>query len=343
MLRMATTLVPFVLIGDLDRAVAFGQRALDLATTPEDFTLQVVTRFHLGGAYAMLGDYRRAIDVLTWNIAFIEGELLQKRFGLPALPSVMSRAILAYSLAERGAFAEGLTHGEEASRIAEGVNHALSRLWPLRWVGDLYLLKGDLYRAMPELERGLALSQVAYLPIWIAHFAWRLGYAYALSGRIVEAEPLLEQAVQQYTFASMRVEQSRSVVHLGEAYVLAHRMEDAQNWAECALDLTQTHKQRGIQAWALRLLGDIARHRHPPETGQAETRYQQALTLASELGMRPLQAHCHRGLGTLYSQTGQSEQARVELSTAIEMYRDMEMTFWLPETESALAAVEGSS
>jgi len=69
--------------------------------------------------------------------------------------------------------------------------------------------------------------------------------------------------------------------------------------------------------------------------------YRQALALATELGMRPLQAHCHRGLGTLYSQTGQAEQARAELSTAIEMYREMEMTFWLPETEKALAELEG--
>ena len=57
--------------------------------------------------------------------------------------------------------------------------------------------------------------------------------------------------------------------------------------------------------------------------------------------MRPLQAHCHRGLGTLYATTGQREQARTALSTAIEMYRGMEMTFWLPETEAALAQVEG--
>ena len=81
----------------------------------------------------------------------------------------------------------------------------------------------------------------------------------------------------------------------------------------------------------------------PNATQQATASYQQALTLANELGMRPLQAHCHRGLGKLYSQTGQSEQARAELSTAIEMYRDMEMTFWLPETEAALAAVEGKA
>ena len=57
--------------------------------------------------------------------------------------------------------------------------------------------------------------------------------------------------------------------------------------------------------------------------------------------MRPLLAHCHRGLGTLYLQAGQSEQARAALSTAIKMYRDMAMTFWLPETEATLVAGRG--
>jgi hypothetical protein len=57
--------------------------------------------------------------------------------------------------------------------------------------------------------------------------------------------------------------------------------------------------------------------------------------------MRPLQAHCHLGLGTLYAKIGQREQARTELSTAIAMYRTMAMTFWLPQAEATLAQVEG--
>jgi tetratricopeptide (TPR) repeat protein len=77
----------------------------------------------------------------------------------------------------------------------------------------------------------------------------------------------------------------------------------------------------------------------PPDVAQAEALYQQALTMANELGMRPLQANCHRGLGTLYAKIGQREQARAALSTAIELYRVMEMTFWLPEAEAALAQV----
>jgi len=73
---------------------------------------------------------------------------------------------------------------------------------------------------------------------------------------------------------------------------------------------------------------------------QAEAYYQQALALAGELGMRPLQAHGHRGRGTLYAKIRRAEQARTELATAMEMYRAMEMTFWLPETEAAQAQVE---
>jgi hypothetical protein len=64
------------------------------------------------------------------------------------------------------------------------------------------------------------------------------------------------------------------------------------------------------------------------------------LALAEALGMRPLQEHCHRGLGTLYGQTGQRQQARTELSTAIELYRAMDMTFWIPQAEAALGQVE---
>ena len=68
---------------------------------------------------------------------------------------------------------------------------------------------------------------------------------------------------------------------------------------------------------------------------QAAAYYQQAL--AGELGVRPLVAHCHLGLGRLYGQTGRAEQARVALTTAIDLHRAMDMTFWLHQAEAALA------
>jgi hypothetical protein len=74
---------------------------------------------------------------------------------------------------------------------------------------------------------------------------------------------------------------------------------------------------------------------------QAAAHYRQALALAEALGMRPLVAHCHYGLGQLYHQTGRAEQACAALTTALDLYRAMDMTFWLPQAEAALAQVEG--
>jgi len=69
----------------------------------------------------------------------------------------------------------------------------------------------------------------------------------------------------------------------------------------------------------------------------AEQHYGQGLALAAELGMRPLVAHCHLGLGKLYQRTDKREQAREHLATATAMYRDMGMTYWLEKAEAEMA------
>jgi hypothetical protein len=93
---------------------------------------------------------------------------------------------------------------------------------------------------------------------------------------------------------------------------------------------------------ALHLLSNIVTRCDSPESVLAEAHYQQALALAKKLGMRPPQAHCHLGLGTLYATTGQRQQARTALSAAIAMCRAMDMTFWPPQAEAALAQVNAS-
>jgi sugar phosphate isomerase/epimerase len=92
-----------------------------------------------------------------------------------------------------------------------------------------------------------------------------------------------------------------------------------------------------LEVCALWLLGEIAMHRDPQDVASAATYSQQALALVEDLGMRPLVTHCHLGLGRLYAQTGRGKQARIALTTAIALYRAMDMTFWLPQADTALA------
>jgi tetratricopeptide (TPR) repeat protein len=117
-----------------------------------------------------------------------------------------------------------------------------------------------------------------------------------------------------------------------EAYVLADRLEDALAFAGRALTLARERGQRSYQAWALRLLGESAARRDPPE--RADGHYRDALALAEKLGMRPLIAHCHLGLGKLSRRTGNQEQAREHLTLATTMYREMDMRLWLEQAET---------
>jgi tetratricopeptide (TPR) repeat protein len=260
---------------------------------------------------------------------------------MTGLPSVLSRAYLSWSLAELGAFAEAIGRAEEGVGIAEAADHPFSRIWAYGGIGKLYLDKGDVHRGIPLLERSLEICQDRHISAMFPTAASRLGYAYALSGRVPKGLPLLEQAVEQAAAMRIMATYSRMSVLLSEAYLLAGRVDEATELAIRVLEFSRDHKERGFHAWALRLLGEIAAHRARPEVEQAESYYHAARALADELGMRPLLAHCHRGLGGLYGKIGRPEPARVELSTAIEMYRSMDMTFWLPQAEAALAEVEG--
>jgi tetratricopeptide (TPR) repeat protein len=208
-------------------------------------------------------------------------------------------------------------------------------------MGLLCLRQGDLLRALPRLERAVRICQDTNLPRFFPLMAAALGAAYTPGGRIADAIPLLTQAMEQTAAPEPVAFQALCSLSLGEAQLLAGCLEEAQALAERALAFAREHQERGNQAYALHLLGEIAVRHEPPENEPAEAHYRQALALADALGMRPLQAHCHRSLGMLYATTGQREQACTELSTAVDLYQAMEMTFWLPQTEAALAQVEG--
>jgi tetratricopeptide (TPR) repeat protein len=327
--------------GAYDQAIAAAQRALTLATANEDVILHALANLYLGAAYWAQGGYPQAIDCLGQTVASLQGERRRERFGQATLPAVQARAFLAVCHAELGMFAAGRTLGTEGLQIAEAVAHPSSLMWADYGIGLLALRQGDLPRALPLLERAMGICQEADLPLFVPRMAAALGAAYALSGRVDDAVGLLTPALAQTRGAEMAGFQALCSLPLGEVQALAGHLEDARVLAERTLGLARQHQERGHQAYALRLLGAIAAQREPPGSAAAETYYQQALALADALGMRPLAAHCHYALGSFYGDTGWQQRAHVALSTAIDLYRAMEMHFWLPQAEAALAQVNG--
>jgi predicted ATPase/class 3 adenylate cyclase len=324
--------------GDSDRALEACEHALAIATRLGDVPLRMRASTFLGLRHQAAGEYRQGVEFLR---RAAETLLLHERFGGvfggAGLLSVSARQCLAWCLAELGEFEEAMARGEEAVRIAREFDHPYSLTYAHRSLGLISLRRGDTASAILPLERAVEVCRVAQMrnPFDIA--AGHLGYAYALVGRLQEGVNLLEEALADPA-ATGSPNHPLLLAYLGEAHLLAGRREDALEVARRALELAHRQKERGNEAWVLRLLGEITARADPPDRESAQAHYRQALVRAGELGMRPLAAHCHLGLGKLYRQVGQQEQSQDHLTIATTMYREMGMGLWLEK-----AKAEGTS
>jgi DNA-binding NtrC family response regulator/tetratricopeptide (TPR) repeat protein len=322
------------LMGDSERATEAGRRALDIAEAHDDVTLQVAARTWLGQLAYAEADYAQAIGLFRHNVDVLVGDLARERLGMPQLPAVHSRTCLAWCLVELGEFAEATTRAEEAMRLAEAVDHPLAVAVAGAGLGTALIRRGNFSEAIPVLERALNLCRSGNLPLWIPRLASALGSAYAATGRAVEALPLLDDAVRQAQSMKLIRGHSLLVASWGYASLMAGDRAAAHERAQRALELAREHRERGHEAWVLRLLAEVAARARPVSVADAEARFHDARAHAHRLGMRPLVAHCHLGLARLYRRWGRAGDAAHHRAEATRLYAAMGMGFWLAQCQS---------
>jgi class 3 adenylate cyclase/tetratricopeptide (TPR) repeat protein len=338
-LRLARVLIyatsQLWLIGQHDQAVEAGRRAVTIASESDDLALRAGAWFSVALGYEAMGDYRQALESLQWSLRSLEGDWAYDRRAGIGVVAVLCHAWMVWCLAEIGQFAAAMEHSRQALRIAEAANHPASLVFAFRAVGLAHLRKGEVEQAIPTLERAFELCRSADVRTPFDVTAALLGHAYALGGRLAEAVPLMEQAVSDPA-STGSANHPILLAYLGEGHLVSGHPDRAVAVAQRALDLARHQRERGNEAWVVRCLGEIAVQRDPPDSEAAGRYYREALALATDLGMRPLVAHCHLGLGKLYRRTGKRDQACNHLTTATTMYRAMDMRFWLEAADGEL-------
>ena len=246
--------------------------------------------------------------------------------------AVYARIFLFQSLGEVGRFAEAAECAAQTLRLAEPTQHAFAISETLFAAGRLHSLQGEWAQARSLIERGLAVLRptniVFGLPLAVALSAWVLaqdGETREALTRLRESEDLLERDSAKEIIGHRAV----ASFWLGRASLRLGKIDEARSLSERTVELA--HARPALAPHALHLLAEIAAlpARFDPE--RAETHYRAALGLAESRGMRPLVAHCHRGLGRLYDGLEKGQQAGEHLAAATTMYREMDMRFWLEQ------------
>jgi len=331
---LARMLRPLRATGQLERAVEIGERAYALANEVGDARLEVFSGMELSSICSFRGDMRRAEALLTRALAALDSHSAELGESDRAWLRRMISQNLVRVLGETGRYREAFRRGEDALRMAEELGHPAPVAWALLQLGRAYCGRGDAAQAIDLSARSLALAREHDVHNLVQAGSASLGASYTLAGRTEEAVACLEEAVA--VGESTTSLDPSTLVALGYAYLSAGRAEDAARRAQEAVAACRRGAIRKVEATALHLIGDIAAGREPPAPEDATQHYAQALAVADELGMLPLAAHCHLGLGRLYRRTGQREQAGQHLAAATTMYAAMDMPFWLAQAEAEL-------
>ena len=328
------------MVGELDDALVSGTRALALAERLGDMKLRILATTYLEVTRYYRGEYEEVIELVTGNLTMLPADAAGDSLGMPAPPSVYERGLLLLAMAELGRFSEAAEYEVEVMRLAERTGHAYTIGMACRTAAMVHLNMGDWAKALSRLERGIAVLRTVHvplpLPILIAASAWalaRIGEVTEAVTRLQEGEQLLDRQAE-----SGLVGQSGWVYHaLGRACLSLGRLDEARRLCDRALASCPQHP--GFAAHALHLLGDIENDSGRSDAASGEANYRKALALAEPHGMRPLVAHCHLGLGKLFVRSGRLRESRDSLTTALTMYGEMGMPFWLEQARAEMRTI----
>jgi class 3 adenylate cyclase/tetratricopeptide (TPR) repeat protein len=325
------------LLGQTARTIDYGARCLAIAERRGDAALATLARRYLGHSHHAQGQHRLAREVLEDNVRALEA---RSAGDVAAVTSyVASRAWLAWTLADQGEFDRADACLDRARTRAEDARHPYSQAIAWTLTGLVWRERGQLERAVPPLTRSLALCEQASLSVWQPIVSALLGATLVALDRKDDGEALLREAVRRAEALGVVAYLSRWMVLLGEGLLARGDAAAARAAADRAIELALAHGERGHEAMAWRLIGDIASRGAVEDFGAAREAYEQALSIADELGLRPLAARTHFHLGQLQRGLGRLEDAEEHMARAVVLFADMGMRYWLEQSEPELKAL----
>jgi tetratricopeptide (TPR) repeat protein len=315
-------------------ASTYGRQALDIAVAIANPSLRLQAASVLAMTHAARGEWQEAIDQLTPQVDGPDATLARE---LPAVFGslyAVSCCQLVVCSSYLGCFTDAIRYADLAIAEADAADTPLAQAAAYFHRALPALFRGELDEALARLERTHRLCEAKGILFFLSVSSICMGNALARSGRSEEALAAYDRGMSLHQALGMKSWASRLLELWGEGLLHVGRLAEARRVGDQALDLSRTHGEAGCEAAVLVLLGDIALAQDPADVGGAAGTYTEALTLGSRLGMRPLVAHCHLGLGKLYRRTGRRQEAQEHLTTATTMYREMDMRFWLEQAEA---------
>jgi tetratricopeptide (TPR) repeat protein len=319
-------------------AAHHGERCFEEAERLADLGLMAETARDLCASYSFSGAYRKLLSLTSRIILRLETANKHEVFGRTGSTHGRLQVYAGMALGYLGRFEEGIAACKKTRRatLTHGHSHAFGVGFSEMTTGMIFNLKGEGRAALEHLRRALEIyertdAMTIFGPMMCAH----LGCAYALLGDAQTGREYAERGFKLHGEAG--VPTFLSFVHfvLGDCNLRLDDPKKSLFHGEEALRLARLHEARHFEGLALMLLGRVHALVGGPEFLQAEDLLRQAISVFADEGTRPYGALANFYMGQAYAMHAQTEKAREHLRVAGDMFREMDMGYWLAQLKNA--------
>jgi tetratricopeptide (TPR) repeat protein len=287
-----------------------------------------------------LGQNRELIDVAAKCIAMLENAHREADyFGRPFNTYCAFLGAQGVSLAILGHFTEGAEACEKGLRFACGIDNRYTLAMSETDCGDFYVIKGDGKRAVEHLREALRHSEATQFALYTCLTCQGLGLAHSYLWEMEEGRLHLERAIKIGTEGDISTNRSAAYFCLGIVHFFSGDLVSAQRCAEEGIRLAQQYAERAYEGYSWIVLGAVLSVADPSQSARAEECLLKGIAIEEEVDAKAFSCCGHFFLGQAYDLSGQRDKAVEHLTTALSMFQEMGMDFWLTLAESSLSSM----
>jgi predicted ATPase len=297
--------------GEFNTAGELGEQAVTLAQRLQDDAFLAHAHFSLGHTLFSLGKFVQARERVEQGAAFYAAQQHRSyAFSYGQDPGVFCLSTLAWSLWYLGYPVQALERVQESLALAQQISHLPSLEHALTSTAIVRQLRLEASEAQTQAEASLAISQEQGFAMRLAVGNILRGWSLVMQGQAPEGIHQMTQGIDSYRATGAEAWCHYWLALLADVYGTAGQIEEEITSLDEALTLVEKNGECYYETEIYRLKGQLLLQQSSDNSEEAESCFQQAITIAQNQSAKSWELRAATSLARLWQSQGKVAEAR---------------------------------
>ena len=331
----------YIMRGDLQMSHELDEQLLRLAQQMQDTALLVEAHWALGTTLCQLGEIVPARAHLEQSITFYDAQqpCAQALLDVVRDPGVAARNSISWLLWVLGYPDQARTRSHQALTLAQALAHPYSQAVALVFAAVCSILCREHRSVQERAEAAVAITQEWGIPTWSAASTFCRGWAQAAQGQGAAGIAQMRQGLVSWQTLGFALVEPYWLTLLAEAYGQVGQPEEGLRVLSEALSVLNSNGERFWEAELYRLKGALLLQQSSGDSTQAETCFQQAISIAQSQQAKSWELRAATSLTRLWQRQGKCQEAYDLLAPVYGWFTEGFDTADLQEAKALLEAL----